>query len=218
MRLRAVEQSSHARGDNDIDFINGPAGRLQLVVDEPEQDAHSIAVVCHPHTLHGGTLTNKVVHQLARTFVELGAVTVRFNFRGAGNSEGEYDAGPGEAEDLDCVVNWARGKWPGLRLWLAGFSFGAYVVSKSANRQEPAWLVTIAPPVNLYDFDKLRVTVADWLLILGSEDEVVPTHDVLAWVQSLHAQPNVALVPQAGHFFHGRLNQLKNQLLENAPR
>lgn len=203
---------------NSPNYIEGLAGRIQLVIDEPEQEIQAIAIICHPHTLHGGTLSNKVVHQVARTFTAINAVTVRFNFRGAGESEGQYDGGVGEVDDLTRVVNWARSRWKGVPFWLAGFSFGAYVVLKAVKALVPDWLVTIAPPVNLYNFDSVSVTTPDWLLIQGSEDEIVPASDVLAWAEGLQQQPQIKIVAEAGHFFHGRLNQIRDQLIVNAPR
>lgn len=202
---------------NSPGFIAGPAGKLQLLVDSPEEDARAVAVICHPHTQHGGTLANKVVHQVARTFTGQGAVSVRFNFRGAGDSEGEYDAGVGEVDDLTQVVNWVRGQCPGLPLWLAGFSFGAYVALLAAKKLAPDWLVTIAPPVNLYDVHSIQVTSPHWLVIQGSEDEIVPADAVLAWTAGLQQPPQLAEIAGAGHFFHGQLNVLKDQLTENMP-
>ena len=129
--INAATATGVARLSNSS-LIEGSAGKIQLVVDEPGQDAQALAIICHPHTQHGGTLSNKVVHQIARTFTALNAVTVRFNFRGAGDSEGRYDSGVGEVDDLTRVVNWARNRWPGVPFWLAGFSFGAYVGLKAA--------------------------------------------------------------------------------------
>lgn len=198
-------------------FIEGPAGRLQWRVDTPPQTARALAVVCHPHTLYGGTLNNKVVHQLARTFVELGALTVRFNFRGAGESEGEYDEGVGETRDLERVVDTARSNWPGLPLWLAGFSFGAYVALRAARVLNPAWLVTVAPPVNLYRLVEPDLAATRWLLIQGTDDEIVPASAVMSWVNSLADGSEVVEIPNAGHFFHGRLNPLRDALRTHAP-
>ncbi len=215
--INAATATGVARLSNSS-LIEGSAGKIQLVVDEPGQDAQALAIICHPHTQHGGTLSNKVVHQIARTFTALNAVTVRFNFRGAGDSEGHYDSGVGEVDDLTRVVNWARNRWPGVPFWLAGFSFGAYVGLKAAKALAPDWLVSIAPPVNLYDFDSVCVKTPNWLLIQGSDDEIVPVSDVLAWAEGLQRQPQIEIVPEAGHFFHGRLNLIRDQLMVNAPR
>jgi alpha/beta superfamily hydrolase len=196
--------------------IAGPAGDLQLVEEQPEHEVRAVAVVCHPHPLHGGTLKNKVVHQLARTFVELGAVSVRFNFRGVGASEGQYGHGQGELEDLGVVVDWARERWPGRPLWLAGFSFGAAVALRGAGRLAPDWLVTVAPAINYLPSESPLPAGVPWLLILGAEDDVVPTAQVLEWADALPERPRLTLLEGAGHFFHGRLNDLRHALLDAA--
>jgi len=198
--------------------IAGPAGALQLVEQHPGTQITAVAVVCHPHPLHGGSLRNKVVYQLARCFGELGAVAVRFNFRGVGASEGSYDHGAGELDDLGAVVAWVRERWPGRPLWLAGFSFGGAVVLKGAGQHAPDWLVTVAPAINYLPADELLPAGVPWLLIQGADDELVPTEQVLSWVETLPEQPRLALLADAGHFFHGRLNDLREALIQAAGR
>ncbi|WP_447729327.1 alpha/beta hydrolase [Pseudoxanthomonas suwonensis] len=129
-------------------LLPGPAGALEVAVDLPEPaDARPlVAVVCHPLPTEGGTMHNKVVTMVARALRELGATTVRFNFRGTGDSEGEFDHGVGEREDLRAVVEWVRATHPGHALWLAGFSFGSFVTLSSAAELQPDALVSIAPP------------------------------------------------------------------------
>ncbi len=197
--------------------IDGPAGPLELLVDTPTGPPRALAVLCHPHPLHGGSLNNKVVHQMARTFTELGAVAVRFNFRGVGASAGTFDGGEGETGDLLAVADWARGRWPGLPLWLAGFSFGAWVALRAAPTLQPDWLVTVAPPVNLYDVPAPADPAPRWLLVQGSADDIVPAGAVSDWVQRLRQPPETVLLEGAGHFFHGRLNELRQVLVERAP-
>jgi alpha/beta superfamily hydrolase len=193
--------------------IAGPAGALQLVEERPEHEVRAVAVVCHPHPLDGGTLKNKVVHQLARTFVELGAVSIRFNFRGVGASEGQFGHGEGELEDLAVVVGWARERWPGRPLWLAGFSFGAAMVLRGAERLAPDWLVTAAPAINYLPARSPLPAGVPWLLIQGADDEVVPAAQVLDWVDALPQRPRLTLLEGTGHFFHRRLNDLRQTLL-----
>jgi alpha/beta superfamily hydrolase len=197
--------------------IPGPAGNLQLIEDRPEGEVKALAVVCHPHPLHGGTFKNKVVHMLARAFVELGAVTIRFNFRGVGTSQGEYAHGRGERQDLEAVVGWLRQRWPsGMRLWLGGFSFGGAVALNSVHSVAADWLVTVAPAINHVPADALPPGAVPWLLIQGGDDDVVPTRQVVQWVETLQNPPRVALLDGAGHFFHGRLAELKRAVLEAA--
>ncbi|MDT8386129.1 MAG: alpha/beta fold hydrolase [Thiogranum sp.] len=198
-------------------IIPGPAGSLQLWVESPSAESKAIAVICHPHPLHGGTLNNKVVHQLARTFRKLGAVSFRFNFRGVGKSSGEYDEGRGELDDLLAVVVWAKNQWPDRDLWLAGFSFGAFVALKAAQQLVPDWLVTVAPAVNHFPDNIPLDADFPWLLIHGDQDEIVPADTLLSWFHGLEHPPRLELLEGAGHFFHGRLNDL-SQTIEVAAR
>jgi len=181
----------------------------------PDGEVVAVAVICHPHPLHGGSLSNKVVHQLARTFNELGAVSVRFNFRGVGDSEGKYDQGRGEVQDLLAVVDWTRGRWPDLPLWLAGFSFGGFIAIQAAEHLQPQRLVTVAPAVNYLHGACPDLAATDWLLIQGDADEVVPPADVQAWLQLSHSLPSMRVLAGAGHFFHGRLNDLKQSIRDH---
>ncbi len=197
-------------------FVAGPAGKLQLLEEGPDQEVTAVAVVCHPHSLHGGSLNNKVVHQLARAFVELGAVSIRFNFRGVGHSEGRFDRGEGELEDLQAVVRWARQRWPGRPLWLAGFSFGGFVAIKGAQRLQADWLVTAAPAVTYFPSQTLSPPTVPWLLIQGADDDVVPAEQVLRWLEGQEIEPRLVVLEDVGHFFHGRLNDLKRAVLEAA--
>ncbi len=196
-------------------FIAGPAGRLETLIECPANDGTpvGVAVLCHPHPLHGGTLTNKVVHTLARTCNALDLITVRFNFRGVGDSEGEYGEALGETDDLHAVLEWVQGRWPGQPLWLGGFSFGAYVALRAAERWSLHQLITIAPPVNYFSFAPLAPVRCDWLLVQGDADEVVPHGQVMEWIAGLSTPPRLLEMPGAGHFFHGRLNELRTQLL-----
>ena len=197
--------------------IPGPAGSLQVLVESPSAEGIAIAIICHPHPLHGGTLKNKVVHQLARAFRELGAVSIRFNFRGVGESDGQYDNGRGELDDLLTVVAWAKNRWPIRTLWLAGFSFGGVIALKGAQQLAPDWLVTVAPAVSYLPADRLTENSFPWLLIQGDQDEIVPADSVLDWFNALLHQPRLEILEGAGHFFHGRLNDLR-QIVEAAGR
>jgi alpha/beta superfamily hydrolase len=194
--------------------IAGPAGALQVLVETTVAEPDAVALICHPHPLHGGTLTNKVVHQLAKTFNDMGAVSVRFNFRGVGGSEGEYDEGRGEVDDLLAIARWAEERWPGLPLWLAGFSFGGSIALNGAQRLAPRRLVTVAPAVNYFPAESLHLPELDWLLIQGETDDIVPPAQVKHWLDSLNFQPQFALIEGAGHFFHGRLRALRQAIID----
>lgn len=155
---------------------------------------------------------NKVAQTLARTLSELGAHTVRFNFRGVGGSDGRFDHGDGETADLLAVVAWTRARYPGLPLWLAGFSFGAYVALRGAAQCEPARLAAVAPPVNLYDFATVTAPACPWCLVQGKADEIVPADQVAAWAEGLAGPPHRVWFEDVGHFFHGKLNDLRARL------
>jgi alpha/beta superfamily hydrolase len=187
--------------------IPGPAGVLEGAIDASAGPAVATAVICHPHPLQQGSMSNKVVTTLARTFARLGADAVRFNFRGVGSSAGSYADGVGEREDALAVVAWARARWPERRLFLGGFSFGAAVAAAIAARVAPAGLVTVAPPIDRLPAD-FAAPLCPWLLIQGEDDEVVPAAPVLEWCATLVAPPRIVLLPGVGHFFHGRLTAL----------
>jgi len=197
-------------------LIPGAAGDIEVWLEshaETDKQPAPLAIICHPHPVYGGTMTNKVVHILAAGFRELGAHTVRFNFRGVGRSAGEFDDGVGEAEDLLAVVKWAQSRFPDSPLWLAGFSFGAWIALKSTEQLQPARLVLVAPPVDMYDFSVIAEVSVPWMVIQGGEDEVVSATAVADWVAQRQPAPQFQRLDSAGHFFHGQLNDLKTCLL-----
>jgi alpha/beta superfamily hydrolase len=194
--------------------LQGPAGELQCAVDEPAASGlttpRGLALVCHPHPLHGGTLDNKVVQTLARALVQLGWRAVRFNFRGVGASQGVWDEGRGEVDDAHAVVQALRES--AQPLVVAGFSFGAYVASQVAARlqgPEAAQRVVLVGPA-VQNFPVAPVP-QDSLVIHGESDEVVSLSSVLDWARP-HTLP-VTVVPGTGHFFHGQLPLLKSLVL-----
>lgn len=184
----------------------GKAGQLEGFAHIPDGEPQAIAVVAHPLPTMGGTMENKVVTTLAKTFTELGFATLRFNFRGVGTSEGEFDSGNGEVEDMLSVIDYARQSFSDLPLILSGFSFGGYVSARVAQRlhPQPHRLVLIAPAVGRFAMPPVPHGT---LVIHGEKDEVVPLIDALDWARPLH-QPIVVL-PEAEHFLHGRLNQIR---------
>lgn len=189
--------------------VHGPAGRIEAVWHEPAAEPAGIAVIAHPHPLHGGTMDNKVVQTLARTFVELGLAAVRFNFRGVGASAGEWDEGRGETEDLMAAAHAARERLGHLPLTLAGFSFGGHVAARAARRLRPRRLVLVAPAVSRFEVPEVA---PETLVVHGELDDVVPLKDVLDWARPQELP--VVVVPGGEHFFHGRLHLLKNIVVE----
>jgi uncharacterized protein len=195
-------------------LLDGPAGVLELAVDRTECPPRpAIAVVCHPLPTEGGTMHNKVVTMTVRALRELGLDTVRFNFRGVGASEGTFDEGHGEADDLRTVANWVRAQRPDAALWVAGFSFGAYVALRAAELLQPAFLLTIAPPVQRsWDFDTLTLPTCPWLVIQGDADEVVDPQAVSAWIDAMPRPPQLVRMPDTSHFFHRKLMDLRGAI------
>ncbi len=196
-------------------FIDGPAGRIEVFV-EPHEGATGIALIAHPHPLFGGTADNKVVTTLARALRELGCHTLRPSFRGVGGSEGEHDHGIAETDDLLAVHAWARTRFGGeLPVFLAGFSFGAYVVTRVAQRlaerKDPArQLVLVGTASGFIEGMRSYETAAvppDTLVIHGSQDETVPLANVLAWAEPMNLP--VSVIPGADHFFHRRLHVIR---------
>lgn len=198
-------------------LLQGPAGQLEAVVDLPDEDEVAplplIAIVCHPLPTEGGTLHNKVVTMTARALRELGASTVRFNFRGTGASAGKFDDGDGELDDLLAVAAWAQQQRPDHSLWLAGFSFGAWIALRAAAQLQPGMLITIAPPVGRsWNFTAIPPPACPWLVIQGEADEVVDPQAVYDWVERLPSPPQLVRMPDTGHFFHRRLVDLRGAI------
>jgi alpha/beta superfamily hydrolase len=193
---------------------DGPAGALEVAIDRAPV-TRGVAVVAHPHPLHGGTLSNKVVQTLARASVLAGWTAVRFNFRGVGRSEGMYDEGRGELEDLLAVIEAQATAGP---LCLAGFSFGAFVTSHAVARLHPVRdlqrVVLVGAAASRFDLAELPAELHSRSLVIhGEQDDTVPLESVMAW-----ARPQVLpvlVVPTVGHFFHGQLPLLRETVLRH---
>lgn len=188
----------------------GPAGQLEGVLHLPDTAPHAIAVVAHPLPTMGGTMDNKVVSMLAKVFVELGFAALRFNFRGVGESAGSYDHGNGETLDAIAAADFMRGEFPNLPLIGAGFSFGGYVQARAAEELQPHKLVLVAPAVGRFAMPHVP---ADTLLVHGDLDEVVELDAVLHWARPQHLP--IVVLAGAEHFFHGRLTQLRQIVLQH---
>ena len=204
-------------------LVEGPDGKIEVFV-EGHESPQGIALIAHPHPLFGGTADNKVVTTLARAFREKGCITLRPHFRGVGGSEGEHDHGDAETEDLLALHAWARSRYAALSsnsgtplpVYLAGFSFGAFVTTRLAARLaaagDPArWLVLLGTAAGFVEGARSyqTATVApDTLVIHGSADETVRLDNVLAWAGSLDLP--VVVIPGADHFFHRRLHLIRD--------
>ena len=193
--------------------LDGPAGALEAAVDRAEKPRPVVAVLCHPLPTEGGTMHNKVVTMAARALRECGVDTVRFNFRGVGDSQGSFDDGNGEGDDLRAVAAWVRAQRPDAALWLAGFSFGAYVSLRAAAELRPALLLSIAPPAGRWDFDAITLPTMPWLVIQGESDEIVDPQAVYDWLEQTGAQAELVRMPDTSHFFHRKLIDLRGAVL-----
>ena len=189
--------------------FEGPSGNIEGLLDDPDVVPAAIAVVCHPHPLQGGAMQNKVAYMLARAFNDMGALSLRFNFRGVGKSAGVFDSGQGETDDALAAIDWLTAQHPGLPLWLGGFSFGSFVALRAQSRRPVQRLVTVAPAVERFDTKGIVQPGCPWLLVQGMADDVVSPQAVLGWAASLPKPPRTIEMAGAGHFFHGRLNELR---------
>ena len=193
--------------------LSGKAGLLEarLMIPE-EQNTQYFALLGHPHSLKGGSMQNKVVTTLARVFRDLGIPSLRFNFRGVGASAGEYDAGIGEGEDMLVLAKEVQNILPETTLLFAGFSFGGFVAYRAAAQSPHGLLLTVAPPVNHFDFTAFEADPSPWILLQGDEDEVIPADLVLDFAEKRAI--SVLKFEETGHFFHGKLGELKTRVLE----
>ena len=203
--------------------IDGPAGLLEVVMEEPDQAPLGLAVIAHPHPLHGGTMDNKVVHTLCRAFVLAGWRAVRFNFRGVGQSAGVWDEGRGETVDMLSVVShhMADPAFKGLPLALAGFSFGGYVAAQTHARlteaaaqgrgpAAPQQLVLVSPATSR---NEVPAVPSHTLVVEGEQDDVVPLSSILGWARPQNLP--VTVIPGTGHFFHGQLTVLREVVVRH---
>jgi alpha/beta superfamily hydrolase len=198
-------------------FIEGPLGPLQAITSYADDASEplTIALICHPHPLKDGTMHNKVVTTAARACFNRGIHSIRFNYRGVGQSAGEYGHGKGEIEDLCAIARFAHASLPNARLIIVGFSFGCYIAAAGAEKLKPTQLITIAPAVETFDFDQIKGVKCPWLVIQGEADEIVSPTAVFEWVEkSMNDRIKLIKLPDVSHFFHGQLLVLR-ELLEH---
>ena len=200
--------------------IAGPVGNLESALSRGDSNAplsalNALVIVCHPHPQHGGTMDNKVVTTLMRTYRDLGVHVFRFNFRGVGSSEGAFDNAVGELDDLLAVLEWAKNNLPESPLLLAGFSFGSSIAARASYSLDGLLHLTlVAPPVERYEYDRDGVFNAPLCVVQGDQDERVIAQGVYDWVTQLQSPAELIRYPDAGHFFHGYLSALKADLTQ----
>lgn len=190
-------------------FLEGPAGRLEALLNAGEADARYAALVCHPHPLYGGTMHNKVVYQAAKALHRRGVPVLRFNFRGTGLSEGEHDGGRGEQEDVRAALDYLAAAFPGRPILLAGFSFGAWVgLRVGCQDARVAELIGLGLPVDNSDMSYLRQCAKPKLIVQGGNDQYGSRANVEALFQTMAEPKRLVVVEGADHFFTGRLDEV----------
>jgi uncharacterized protein len=193
--------------------IEGPSGAIEAVVEDPGISSAHYAIVCHPHPVYGGTMDNKVVTTVARGLNECSVPTLRFNFRGVGQSIGAFDRGIGETADAAAVAAFGAARWPGRTLIVAGFSFGGYVALRLARHHPTQKLIAVAPAVQFFEAG-IGAPNCPWVIIQGDADDVVDPSAVIGWASALTPAPRVVVLSGVGHFFHGRLRELRDAVID----
>lgn len=201
-------------------MIPGPVGTLQATLHQGNgegafADRQWLVILCHPHPVHGGTMDNKVVTTLMRVYRDLGVHVLRFNFRGVGKSEGSFADAIGELDDLRAVISWSTQQLPESKLMLGGFSFGSSIAAQVSYEVDGlVHLVLVAPPIERYPYARDNRFTCATCLIQGDKDERVFAQGVYEWVANLNGDVELLRYPEAGHFFHGYLANIKNDLTQ----
>ena len=193
--------------------IAGPAGPLEVLIDRPAGDARAAVVFAHPLPIEGGTMHTKVVFQGAKALARIGCVVLRFNFRGVGRSAGRWDEGRGEKDDYRAALDFMAGRYPGLDLWAAGFSFGSYIaMSCGADDGRVCALIGIAPPVDRYDFGGVAASPKPKFLVHGEADELIPLRAVREFYARLAEPREIVEIDRATHLFEGQASEVGDAL------
>jgi uncharacterized protein len=209
--------------------IAGPVGRLDALLDEPPANGgvnaqglvergttgglRAAVILAHPHPQQGGTMHTKVIYQSAKAFNRIGCVVLRFNFRGAGTSAGQFDAGPGEMDDFRAALAFMHERYPGTPLWAAGMSFGAWIaLGVGAGDPRVSTLVGIAPPVSHYDFEPVRVSAKPKFFIQGERDELCPLKKMQEFYARAADPKELVVIDAADHLFDGRVSEVADAI------
>lgn len=199
-------------------IFSGPAGRLEGRYQAGKSETSPLALILHPHPQHGGTMDNKVAYYLYHAFAHRGFATLRFNFRGVGRSQGEFDSGVGELSDAASALDWLQSMNPNSTgTWIAGFSFGAWIgMQLLMRRPEIKGFISVAPPANLYDFSFLAPCPSSGLIVQADQDDLVTPISIVKLVEKLKTQKAITIhhdvVKGANHFFETELNQLMSSV------
>ena len=202
--------------------IPGPAGRLETLLEEPPPQGginseglvergradgvRAAVVLAHPHPQYGGSMHTKVVYQVAKALTRIGCAVLRFNFRGVGMSEGSWDEGRGELDDFRAAVAFMRARYPNVRMWSAGMSFGAWVALTAGVEDDGvSTLVGIAPPLSRYDFENVRTSNKPKFFIQGERDELCPLKDMQEFYARAYDPKELVVIDGADHLFDGKV-------------
>jgi len=197
-----------------FDFqLSGPAGMLEALFEHPNHEPSTVVVLGHPHPQYGGTMHNKVIYRAAKTFLKLGFSVLRFNFRGVGRSQGQWDHGKGEREDFLSAVDYAATTYPGKDLWTAGFSFGAWqALTCGVSDPRVKTLLGIAPPFGRYDLDEVLNSTKPTHLIHGEQDEIIPLSELQIFYRRINAPKTLTIINAANHLFEGRVAEIDSAI------
>jgi len=189
--------------------IDGPAGKLEILIEKPPGDPRAAVVFAHPLPTHGGTMHTKVVFQGAKALARIGCAVLRFNFRGVGRSAGAWDEGRGELDDYRAALTFMAGQYPGTELWAAGMSFGSYVaLTVGAEDDRVCALIGIAPPVDRYDFAAVKSSAKPKFLIHGNADELISLKAVREFYAQLADPKELIEIDRANHLFEGQVGEV----------
>jgi alpha/beta superfamily hydrolase len=193
--------------------IPGPSGPLEVLIENPAGEPRAAVVFAHPLPTHGGTMHTKAVFQGAKALARIGCAVLRFNFRGVGRSAGAWDEGRGECDDFRAAVDFMAAEYPGVELWAAGFSFGAYVaLTAGAQDDRICALIGIAPPVNRYDFSIAKRSTKPKFIIHGEADELIPLKQVREFYAQLADPKELVEIDRANHLFDGQVAEVADAL------
>jgi alpha/beta superfamily hydrolase len=185
--------------------IAGPAGPLEALLDLPAGEPRAVAVLGHPHPLHGGTMHTKALYQAAKALPRIGVAALRFNFRGVGRSAGVFDAGPGEREDFLAAISFVSGRFPDLPIWAGGMSFGSWIaMTTGAEDTRVSLLLGIAPPVDRYDFEVLKTCTLPKFIVHGESDELISIKDIRKFYSQIPEPKELVTIEDADHLFEGK--------------
>src|SRR3954469_20007519 len=198
-----------------VEDLTGPAGRLEALIDEQTYAQRAAVVFAHPLPTHGGTMHTKAVFQGAKGLVRAGCAVLRFNFRGVGHSEGTFDGGVGEKGDFTAALDYMAAKYPGVPLWAAGFSFGAFIALETGAVDDRVQvLIGLAPPVTKmgYDFSNTRTSTKPKFFVQGESDEICPIQDMWKFYGELPEPKELVVIDMADHLFDGHTTEVGEAL------